>query len=130
MTEVSVDEILALDGEQRFDVFLNIVAEERELWVLVNEYGEFLKIYSDEHGFEYMPVWPHTDFTIEQVSDSTGKLSPMSITVPVFFSKWVTGLEKDKIQVGVFPGTGDDVCIMTASEVKSELQDAFSNFGL
>jgi len=61
---------------------------------------------------------------------SSDKLSPKSIAVPEFFAKWISGLEGDGLQVGVFPGAGADVWVMEPAEVKSDLQDEFSNFAM
>ncbi len=125
MNDSSFDEIVTLDCEARYEIFLDMVAEEREIWILVNEDKQFLKIYSKEDESEFLPVWPHADFTRAYSSDTSEKLSPKCISVPEFFSKWVSGLEGDELKVGVFPNSGSDVWVMAPSELKSDLQDEF-----
>jgi hypothetical protein len=129
VSKISFEEIEKLDCEGRYEIFLSIVAEERDIWVLVNEKMEFLKIHAEDLGIEYLPIWPHKDFTKYHCNSPTQKLSPKCLTVPEFFAKWVPGLERDSLKVGVFPNSGEDVWIMEPSEIKSDLQDEFSNFG-
>ena len=128
MNDISFKEIEKLDCDGRYEIFLNMVAEERDIWLLVNESMEFLKIYSEDHDIEYLPIWPHEDFTKYHASSSSQKLSPKCVSVPEFFAKWVPGLDRDGLKVGVFPNSGDDVWITEPSELKEDLQEEVSNF--
>lgn len=130
MSEIGFEEIKKLDCESRYEMFLAMVAKERDIWVLINEKKEFLKIYSEDHNIEYLPIWPHSDFTQYHSKSSSEKLSPKCVSVPEFFAKWVSGLEGDDVKVGVFPSSGTDVWIMEPAEFKSDLQDEFSNFDI
>ncbi|SMF41567.1 Protein of unknown function [Alteromonadaceae bacterium Bs31] len=117
------EEIEKLDCEGRYEAFLTMVAEEREVWILVNEKSEFLKIQSEDHAIEYLPVWPHSDFTRYHSSDSSQVLSAKCIFLPEFFTKWIPGLEGDGLKVGVFPNKGSDIWVMEPSELKADLLD-------
>lgn len=44
MSDNPLASILEMDGEERYDYFLDAVVEERELWILVNGDNQFLKI--------------------------------------------------------------------------------------
>lgn len=130
MNDLSFDEILELNCGERYEIFLGIVADERDIWILINEEKHFLKIYSEENEFEFLPVWPNSDFAFSYSKRAKEKLTPKCISVPEFFSKWVSGLENDELKVGVFPTSRSDVWIMEPSEIKADLQDEFSNIGL
>lgn len=116
-----------MDGEERYDYFLSQVGEEREIWILVNNDNRFLKIVSDDGDVEYLPVWPASEFATEYAK-GTDDLSPRSISLPDFFRKWVPGLTKDGLDVGVFPGLDKTVWITEAEELKRDLQDVMSDF--
>lgn len=118
-----------LSSEERYDLFLSMVAEEREIWILLNGNEEFLKIYSQDHDIEYLPVWPSADSTEAYNNDTTEKLCPKSISLPHFLAKWVAGLKNDNLKVGVFPNAGEEVWIMEPEELKSDIQDEISNSG-
>lgn len=128
MKDISFAQIEKMDCESRYEFFLTMVADDRDIWVLVNDNKEFLKIYSEEYDIEYLPVWPHSDFTDYYTKRSTEKLIPKCISVPEFFAKWIPGLERDGLTICVFPNASSEVWIMEPSEVKHDLQDEFSNF--
>jgi hypothetical protein len=114
--------VLEMNGEERFDYFLSKVVEDREIWILVNAENRFLKMVAEDGGYEYLPVWPNSDFARAYTKDSDG-LVPKSISLPEFFKKWVPGLEKDGLEIGVFPGSDKTLWITGPSELKDDLQN-------
>lgn len=129
MSDEQVESVTKLSCEERYDYFLSVVGEEKEIWILVNEENQFLKIFSEDDGFEYLPIWPDAAFAQEYSKESDGPLMPKSISLPEFFKKWVSGLQGDGLDVGVFPGSDGSVWIMEPSELQKDLQDELSNFG-
>ncbi|MFT5718686.1 MAG: hypothetical protein ACJAWS_003127 [Oleiphilaceae bacterium] len=127
MSDDQLNEILSLTCEERYDYFLSKVGEDKEIWILVNEDNQFLKIYAEDESFEYLPIWPESEFAVAYCKDST-ELSPKSITLPEFFKKWVAGLKKDKVEIGVFPGLDNDLWVMEPTELQKDLQDELSAF--
>lgn len=126
MTDVSIEDVLALDSEERYEFFLSLVAETRDIWILVSVDQHFLKIHLEEDDLEYLPVWPSTELAQHYCDGLQDKLKPMSITVPTFFSKWISGLEGDEIKVGTIPKEGADVWVVEPSELKIDLQEMFA----
>lgn len=127
MSSNEQNQVMEMDGEERYDYFLSQVAEEREIWILVNNDSRFLKIASDDGDVEYLPVWPTAAFASEYASGGE-ELTPRSISLPDFFRKWVPGLTKDGLDVGVFPGLDKTVWITEPAELKQDLQDVMSEF--
>lgn len=127
MSNEILESVLELDGEERYDYFLSQVLEEREIWILVNADNRFLKIESEEDGVAYLPVWPASEYAVAYAKDSAD-LSPKSISLPDFFRKWVPGLTKDGVDIGVFPGQDEEVWITEPKELKNDLQDDLSGF--
>lgn len=126
MSDNPLTDVLEMDGEERYDYFLDAVAEEREIWILVNADNHFLKIVSEDDGVSYLPVWPSQDFAADYARCS-GDLSPKVLSLPDFFQKWVPGLGKDGVEVGVFPGADSELWITGAQELKGDLQDVMSS---
>lgn len=127
MNDEQLTSVLESSGEERYDYFLSEVLEEREIWILVNSESRFLSIVSEDDGVAHLPVWPSSEFAIEYAKGSDD-LTPKSISLPDFFKKWVPGLSKDGLQVGVFPGLDKTVWITEADELKKDLQDELSSF--
>lgn len=126
MNNDQLEHVLGMNGEERFDYFLSRVVEDREIWILVNAENRFLKIVAEDGGYEYLPVWPDADFARQYTNDSDG-LVPKSISLPEFFKKWVPGLEKDGLEIGVLPGSDKTLWITEPSELKDDLQDVMSD---
>ena len=118
---------LELSGEERYDYFLGQVLETREIWILVNADNRFLKIVSGDGDVEYLPVWPAADFAAKY-AEGSADLSPKVISLPDFFRKWVPGLTRDGLEVGVLPGADQTVWITEPDELKRDLQDELSAF--
>ncbi|SFM33141.1 DUF2750 domain-containing protein [Marinobacter zhejiangensis] len=127
MSDNPLMQVLEMDGEERYDYFLDAVVEERELWILINADNHFLKIVSEEDGVAYLPVWPVSEFASDYAKGAED-LSPKAISLPDFFKKWVPGLTKDGLAVGVFPGAQSELWITEAEELKRDLQEVLSGF--
>lgn len=127
MSDNPINDILQMDGEERYDYFLSEVAEEREIWILINADNQFLKIVSEEDGVAYLPVWPSAGLAADYAKGAAD-LSPKTISLPDFFKKWVPGLSKDGLQVGVLPGEDGELWITEPEELKSDLQEVMSAF--
>ena len=125
MSTPSNDMISSMDCEQRYDYFIDAVLEERELWILVNTDKQFLKIFSEDDNFEYVPFWPSAEFAQDYAAeDST--LTPKKITLPEFMKKLVPGLTKDGLAIGVFPGPDGSIWHCEAKELEQDLKDELS----
>lgn len=126
MDNNSLQQILELDGEARYDYFLDAVVEERDIWILVNADNQFLKIVAEEDGVAYLPVWPNSEFAEHYATGSEG-LSPKAVSLPDFFRKWVSGLTRDGLELGVFPGMDEELWITSPEELKQDLQELMSS---
>lgn len=123
LSRSDINAAMKLNCEARFDYFIEQVADTGDIWILVNDQDQFLKIYSEEDEFEYLPVWPHTALAVEYARTSEQALKPKSLTLAQFFSRWVPGLTTDGLEIGVFPTKDKIVWIMSPTELKADLQD-------
>ncbi|MCK7595840.1 DUF2750 domain-containing protein [Microbulbifer sp. CAU 1566] len=128
MSNNDLQAVLDLSCEERYEYFLDLVGEEREVWILINSDEHFLKLHSDEDGgFDYLPVWPSIEFA-EAHAGSDADLSPRSIPLPQFLNRWLPGLKKDGIEVGVFPGSDESVWITEPKDLEQDLRDELARF--
>ena len=126
MSQTNPEELYALDCESRYDYTLSQVVEEREIWILVNQNNEFLKIYSEDEAFEYLPVWPSESLATFYAADEAD-LTAKSLSLPKFLKDWVPGLTKDQLEIGVFPGLDATVWVTEAEDFKNDIQNELSN---
>ncbi|WP_346837064.1 DUF2750 domain-containing protein [Microbulbifer sp. SAOS-129_SWC] len=128
MSKEELQAILELSTEDRYEVFLDLVGDEREVWILINPEQHFLKLHAEEQGdIEYLPVWPAAEFAAAYAGDDSD-LAPKSIALPQFLKKWLSGLERDGIEIGVFPGPDGSVWITEPKDLEQDLRDELSRF--
>ncbi|MEC7378212.1 MAG: DUF2750 domain-containing protein [Pseudomonadota bacterium] len=127
MSNNELHRVSDMDGEDRYEYFLDQVAESREVWILVNGNSQFLKIASDDGDVEYLPVWPDSGLAAAY-ANGEDSLTPRSVALPDFFRKWVPGLTGDGLEVGVFPGADGTVWLTEPEELKRDLQDVMAEF--
>ncbi len=114
-----------MSGEERYDYSLFAIAEEREVWILVNNDNEFLKIVADEESLEYLPIWPSSELA-KACGDEAGELQPKSISLPEFLKRWLPGLAGDGLEIGVFPVPGAEVWITDSDALRKDLDEALA----
>lgn len=127
MSRDELSNLLALSCEERFDYCVAQIVEEKEIWILINQDKQFLKIYSEDEAFEYLPIWSSRELA-KQYSEDTANLEPKSISLPEFMKRWVPGLMKDNVEIGVFPGSDSTIWITDAEDFQKDLQDELLNF--
>jgi hypothetical protein len=128
MSTHSTDHSSELDYEDRYEFFLSAVADSREIWILVNTDQAFLKIFSEDDQQEYVPVWPSSETAKHYAGVAGDALVPKALSVPEFYQRWVPGLSRDGVEVGVFPSSDEYVWLTSAKELKQDLEDAMSQF--
>lgn len=127
MDESEIESLNGLDCEERYDYSLSQIAVEKEVWILVNDSQEFLKLFVEDGDFEYLPVWPNALLAKHYSSQATD-LKPKSISLPEFQKKWIPGLTRDNLDIGVFPGTDQTVWLLEPEEFQRDLKDLLSSF--
>ncbi|TNC81275.1 MAG: DUF2750 domain-containing protein [Oleiphilus sp.] len=116
-----------MDCEERYDYSISQVAVEREIWILVNSHQEFLKLFVEDGEFEYLPVWPNASLALSYAAQD-GELKPKCIALPEFQKKWIPGLCRDGLDIGVFPGKDQTVWLLEPEEFQRDLTEQLSNF--
>jgi len=124
MNENQFDSALNLKCDARYDYFLKKVADWGELWILVNDDEQFLKLFSEDDDIEYVPIWPHSDFATEYAKSSEDALYAKKITLDVFYERWIPGLQGDELQISVFPNSDETVWIIEAEDLLEDLEQA------
>lgn len=128
MSNDELKAILDLDCEARYEYFLDAVGEQREVWILVNSEEYFLKLHAEDQGdLEYLPLWPSAAFAEDYAADDND-LKPRSIPLPQFLNRWLPGLDKDGIEIGVFPGADKSVWITGSEDLGQDLRDELAQF--
>ncbi len=78
---------------------------------------------------QYFPIWPHPEYAQLTADNRFPGNTPERITLSDFMNKWLPGLEKDGIKVGVFPNLEWTMWIMEPDDVGITLKDEIAQYG-
>ncbi len=121
MNEMQMDNVLALNSEERYLHFLNKVADWEQLWILCDDEGHIYTRSTDE--IEYLTVWPHPVYAKEFEKVIDVNLDVSEITLNEFMENWLPGLESDDLKVGVFPDAEGKIWIIESKDLLAALED-------
>lgn len=96
--------VQALAAPERFAYFARKVADLGEVWGLFSNGWAMAE--SLAHA-KVMPVWPEAEFAAACATDTWAGYQPKAIQLGDFTSKWVPGMTKDEVFIGVFPTSSD-----------------------
>lgn len=110
--------VAGLGAEDRFDYFVEAVAESRQVWTLGRDEGTVLLSFE---GDDCLPVWPHPDFAEQWVSGDWSDCRPLSIDMSAWLERWLPGLQRDGVALAVFPSTEEEGMVIEPEELKETL---------
>ena len=96
---------LGLSNHQRYQYFIDKVAEHGEIWSLANEEG-WVTLTSE--GDNCLPIWPHPDFAREWATGDWEDCTPKSVELKVWLERWTKGLTADETLLVVFPNLKEE----------------------
>ncbi len=99
--EKEYENIIKLKPEQRFDYFLNKIADWEELYTIGSKDGFVLL--GDDTNDETLPLFPHPGFAESFLKGEWQDCEAQPIDVYEFLEHWIPGLTKDKKLLSVFP---------------------------
>ncbi len=104
---------------EKFDQFLMLIREHKQLWLLQAENGMFAML-EDASSKAYLPVWPTEAEALEAAHDNWEgyKAEPMSLTE---FKTWLPELSADGVFVGIHPDHDSKILALDAEAMRSLL---------
>ena len=101
INDKEVDNVLSLDGQERYKHFVKRVADWEEVWGLRNNDGWVTS--ENNEGEESIPFWPHPEYAHRCATGQWEGNQPTPIDLESFIEEWLPGLEGDAMLVAVFP---------------------------
>lgn len=118
LSQIQVNNTLALTDEQRVQYLLKEVNLNKEIWILVDEHG-CVMLNTDEE--DCVPVWPNKEFALSWASGDWKECRPEPISLNKWLSRWTFGLEDDELSIVVFPSENEQGLIYAPNELAFEL---------
>ncbi len=105
--------------DERYDYFLNKVANFEKIWSLCSDEG-WVEL-SDSDGEICLPIWPHPDFARAWATDDWADCQPKAIDLSIWLERWTAGLEGDNTLLVVFPVGDDEGLVQTPQALHDDL---------
>lgn len=112
---------LGLSNHQRFQHFIDKVAEHGEIWSLANDEG-WVTLTSE--GDNCLPLWPHPDYAAEWATADWADCQPKSVALDVWLERWTKGLSGDETLLVVFPNLKEEALLVEPEELEEALREA------
>lgn len=115
---------LNLSNHQRYQHFLEKVAEHGEIWSLANDEG-WVTLTSE--GDNCLPIWPHPDYAQLWATDDWSDCQPKAIKLDVWLERWTKGLSKDETILVVFPNLKEEALLVEPEDLDKDLRDTLND---
>ncbi len=104
------DRLAAGSADARQEYLLAQAAAQGAVWILCDDDGFVMMQSEDERC---VPVWPDEAFAQAWATGEWVACRPLEIDLESWHDRWTEGLQKDGIQVALFPSETDDVVVLS-----------------
>jgi hypothetical protein len=112
---------LALPPKERYRYFVQIVADEGEIWGLRNDEGWVLG--SDPERGDILPLWPHSTFAEACARGTWDDAKPAEIPLDELIEDLLPLLQEDRITVAAFPTPEGNSVLVPPEELDRDLRE-------
>ena len=124
LTQNEINAALALSNHQRYQHFLDKVAEHGEIWSLANADG-WVTLTSE--GDNCLPIWPHPEYAKQWATNDWADCVPKSVKLDIWLERWTKGLTADETLLVVFPNLKEEALLVEPKDLDEDLRDAQQN---
>lgn len=94
---------ILLTDEQRYELFMKALMDNREAWILTDEYGAVM-LNGEEGAEDYVPFWPSQEMAELWADDEWAHCQAKKLSFTDLQVKWLPGMEEDDLSLIIFPG--------------------------
>lgn len=116
--------ITALDAEQRYDYFIQAVADLQQIWILTDDEGFVLVSAEDERC---IPVWPHAELAKQWIEGEWENCQAQAVDLDTWLNKWTEGLNGDELSIAVLPDADGPGVVVAPDELAETLVNELSD---
>ncbi len=120
-----IENVINLSANDRYDYFIRKVCDFEKIWGLYND-GWAMMNGNDEK--QVIPFWPEKEFARICAVGKWKKYEPKSIDIYEFIDKWLLGMYKDGINIGVFCTPAGKVVIEYPHKVQADLEKELEQY--
>ncbi len=109
-----------MNDEQRLEKFVEIVKQNKEVWLLQADSGMFAML-EDTNGQSYLPVWCGREDALNAIDGDWINYNTELMNLGEF-NQWLHELDEDGIKLGVSPDEHGKILPFNGEELRKLLQ--------
>lgn len=119
LSDAVIEQAMKLSAEERQELVVSYIAKANEIWLVQGTEG--FVMFEDGENVQ-LPVFPHNDLAQKFVGMNDIQGQCVNIALDEFTQTWLPGLEKNGVELVMFPTTSDvENLVMTAEDLAAEL---------
>ena len=126
VNEYEFGSVLKLSGSERYEYFIQKIADWEELWSIRDSEGWGLM--RDDSGKELVPIWPAEKYASACCTGVWEGYSPNNIPLDYWLEKWIPGMLKDDRLCAVFPLPTDKGVVVGPERLEKDISEALSQY--
>ncbi|MBW7909640.1 MAG: DUF2750 domain-containing protein [Kiritimatiellae bacterium] len=100
LNEKQIANVMALAAAKRYDHFVKVAADQRQVWGL---YSDGWALAKTDAGEEVFPLWPASEYAERCAGREWSGYKPREIDLDTLFEVLIPKLRESRTLVGVFP---------------------------
>jgi len=119
LTDAVIEQAMRLGAEERQELVVSYIVKANEIWLVQGNEGFVMFENGDS---VQLPVFPHKDLAQKfvDINEIVGQCA--NVALDEFTQTWLPGLEKNGVELVMFPTTSDvENLVMTAEDLAAAL---------
>lgn len=126
VNEYEYDSVIKLSGPERYEYFINKIADWEEVWSIQD--GEGWGLMGDDTGKELVPIWPAEKYVSACCTGFWKGCNPKAIPLNYWLEKWIPGMLNDGRMCAVFPLLSDKGVVVDPNKLEVDIREALSQY--
>ncbi|WP_394220663.1 DUF2750 domain-containing protein [Alteromonas gracilis] len=122
LNDAVIEQAMKLGAEERQELVVSYIVKAEEVWLVQGTEG--FVMFEDGENVQ-LPIFPHRDLAQKFVDMNDIDGQCVNVSLVEFTETWLPGLEKNGVELVMFPTTSDvENLVMTAEELALELKNS------
>lgn len=123
LNEIEINNLVRLDGPQRYQYFVKRVADTGQIWGL---YKDGWALVNDDTGQQYVPLWPAPEYANLCANNQWASYEAEPIEIHQFINEYLDELEKNSVGLAIFYVPNDLGVTPTYQQLSEDLERELS----
>jgi hypothetical protein len=119
ISQAEIQIIQQSSPEEKLQYFINETIANHFLFTIRND--ESVLSFYDDQSNPCIPFYPYPEFSAAVIENGWKDCYPTKIPLHDFLHHWLPGMDKDGVQVALYPDPQREILLLTAKELMQKL---------